>query len=412
MKRQRQRGWLKSLRLPELSFGNSRTFNLAEHFVHRPTGVTAPTISVRSLTKKYWVLSRALYIVRIIDLRGVPASKRNAAIVLAQTAWTPFTETAHYVIPQQDRALLCAWNTAVVSTAQLQNDVDSENVTVLPEAALRLAPISSDDATALSHPGQTVEIAEALDGVIATVAFATQITAEQWWPTIPSSASWLNFQRSSSLPADARSNLPPTQTIGWRRAPIGYSGGAMQNTTTAWEWRTIAIAAWLLVVPTIWYTNEWRQVFAMTNEARGKLSVTERELNATLGARAQALDGLDRARNMAALFNRPDNLLLFALVNDVLTQTTQSGTLQLAEWDLRGPQLKFALVAPGGGAPTATALVKALELAKTVRDVEVNVDGARIVVSLRVVPSNPTTELPVANTIPATAIAPKPGSKK
>ena len=115
---------------------------------------------------------------------------------------------------------------------------------------------------------------------------------------------------------------------------------------------------------------------------------------------------------MAALFNRPDNLLLFALVNDVLTQTTQSGTLQLAEWDLRGPQLKFALVAPGGGAPTATALVKALELAKTVRDVEVNVDGARIVVSLRVVPSNPTTELPIGNTIPAAAIAPKPGSKK
>ncbi len=353
-----------------------------------------------SLTGKYWVLSRAHYVVRIVDFKDVPAAKRAAALVLAQTAWTPFTDTVHYVIPQQDGALLCAYNRAAVQAAQSEIDVDLASVQVIPETALWATNIDAGNPApwapaASTAQLQTVAIVDALDGVVAAVVASGRVVAEQWWPTRPGEQMWLNFQRSAGIAADARTNnMPPAKTPDWRHAPVGYNGGDAQTTTSQREWWMVAITAWLLIIPTIWFANDWRQLHALKNDASSRLVATESELDATLGARGQALSGLDRANKLAALFGQPDGLTTFALVNDVLAQTVKSGVVQLTEWDLRGSQLKFVMIAPAGGAPPATAVVKAFEKVGSIRDVEVNTDGARTSVGLRIV--TPTLQPPAA----------------
>jgi hypothetical protein len=391
MKRQRQGGWLNPLQpLRHISlnfgpFGRERAFSDDEHYLHLVTGAIAPR-QIKHSTQQYWVLSRALYTVRIIELKGIPADKKSSAISLAATAWTPFANTTHYIIEQQDSAILCGWDSQVVSNAQALADVMPDDVLVLPETALRdyALPIVATDNHLMLYDG--------LDGVVAVVISnmgkTSRVEAEQWWSLTPNAVEWQNFQRSLGIANDKRTASLQTQKANWRKSPIGYLHGQKTSTTTSRERWVMAIAAWLLVIPTLWYANEWRQLHQLKTNAIAKLTATERELDATLGARGQAISGLDRATKLSALFSAPNNLAIFSLVNNVLAQITQAGTLQLTDWELRGSQLKMSLLAPSGNGPSATIIVKAFEKAQTLRDVEVNVDGSRTTITLKIVPAS------------------------
>ncbi len=365
------------------NFGHDSLFNPAEHFIHRVSDVMPPANGAQRSLPRYWVLSRALYAIRIINLKDVPASKRAAALTLAQAAWTPYVETAHYVIPQLDSALLCAWDIAAISNAQSRFDIDAHSITIIPEDALR-AVLPPRRATSTMPLNQTIVLVDALDGVVAVVMTGEQVTAEQWWPTPPSQTVWVNFLRGVGVDRDTHDEAPKPLTSTWRNTPIGHAGGSTQSTASTGERQLVMVAAWILIVPTIWLANDWRQLRSLTYDAQSRLLITERDLNATLGARTQALVGLDRANKLAALINQPDNLTLFALVNDVIAQTVKAGVLQMTEWELRGKQLKFVMLAPSGGAPSATQLVKAFEKISALSDVEVNTDGARTTVSFRI----------------------------
>jgi len=151
----------------------------------------------------------------------------------------------------------------------------------------------------------------------------------------------------------------------------------------------VLAAAWVLTVCTIWYGNQAWQAVGLKSDAAKQLTATERELEVALSARGQALAGQERAFQLAKLFDQPDLLQLFAVTNDVLIQARLAGSLQLAEWELRGSQLKFVLAVANGSPPPATTIVKAFETVQTLRDVEAAVDGSRISVSARVVPFDP-----------------------
>ncbi len=364
-------------------FSHDSPFSPTEHFIHRASEVTPPVSVARHSLPRYWVLSRALYAIRVIDLKDVPASKRAAALALAQAAWTPYVETAHYVISQLDSAVLCAWDIAAISNAQSRCGIDADSITVIPESALRAAPPPRGAASTMPS-NQKIVLRDSLDGVVAVVMTDEQVTAEQWWPTPPSQTVWVNFLRGVGVDRDTHADAPTPLSGTWRNTPIGHAGGSTQSTTSTGETRLVMVAAWILIIPTIWLANEWRQLRSLTNDAQSRLLITERDLNATLGARAQALTGFDRANKLAALVNQPDNLTLFALVNDVIAQTVKAGVLQMTEWELRGKQLKFVMLAPSGGAPSATQLVKAFEKITALSDVEVNTDGARTTISFRI----------------------------
>ena len=399
--------------------------------MHKLDGVVTP---IKPVTPCYWILSRAHYVVRILDFHDVPANKRQSALTLAQAAWTPFVDTAHYVIEVDDGAashvMLYAWDREAVVSAQTLAGVEPDQVITLPEAALRVFKavhdISNNQNASPEIGTAGATLTEALDGVVGNVMVNGSIVAEQWWSVIPPPATWANFLRSAGLSADANAaaTLTAAPALNWRNAPIGYAGGAAPNTTSRREWWVLAIAAWLLMLPTVWLGNEWRQLNALKKSATEQLAITERELAATLSARGQAMNNLDRANKLAQLFDEPEPLALFATVNDVLSQNAQGGTLQISEWDMRGADIRVVLVAAtssmvaagsasSAGSPAATVLVKAFEKIPTLRDVEVNVDGTRTTLKMRVVPTalpSSVADEPVAQ--PSTSVDKKPVAAK
>ncbi len=357
--------------------------------MHRVAGVTTPS-STSKVRAKYWVLSRGLYATRLLPLADIPPKRQQGAIQLALAAWTPFADTAHHVIVEDNVAILCAWDRAMVNAAQAASNVDADTsleatLTVIPESALReIGGLAKQNAPGM--PG--VKFAAMLDGVSSLVINAGRVIDEQWWPTMPSANEWRNAQRRLALGATT-TDVPNTpDAFAWRRMPMGYAGGQTVSTTSSREWLMVAFAAWLLAIPTIWLANDWRQIVVGKRDAEVRLAQTEKELDATLSSRGLALSSLARVEKLAAIFGQPDSFMLFAQVNEVIAQVVKAGTLQLVDWDYRDQRVKMTMAAPNGGAPAATALVVAFEKVPTWRDVQVNADGNRLRIEFNIVPAD------------------------
>jgi hypothetical protein len=392
LNRSRLSGWLKRL-LPDNLRGN-KPFVVGEHFRQTRSGVDAPvgwTLGSAPPAGARWILSRGCYAVRNLELAAVPSAKREAAIRLAIAGWTPFAETAHYIVPNGESALLCAWDAAETGR-QIATYAPDAEIEVVPEAALR--PLNSASSPVIP----AALLVPSLDGCVGVVAVKDRTLAEQWWPDLPTPLNWRNFLRGAGLETAADNILPPLEVGGWRQTPIGYPANRRATTVSAAEMFGIWLVAILLAVPTAWYANELRQVAALKRAASERLLATERDLDAVLTAREAALTTQDRAAKLAELFDQPDHLQLFATVNDVLTQSGAQASLQLADWEVRAQQLKFTLVANSGTPPAATVLVRALERVQTFRDVEAKVDGSRVNVTLRLLPPQSNSSAPVAPT--------------
>jgi len=396
---QRLIGWLKSLAPQELRGG--RPFVLSEHFQQTRHGVTTPEVRGGGQNRgpTFWVLSRACYAVKFLDLGAVPVSKRDSAINLAIAGWRPFTNTAHYVIPDGQAALLCAWDADTTTQLIGAQSPAAAQVRAVPESALRRA---SETTTALAGTSQTkAELHQALEGCVGVVTLSGsggRSLAEQWWPDAPTTPQWRNFLRSAGLGDETNTIAPAPINKGWGSQPRGYQANETNHTSSPREVLALSIAAFLLALPTLWYANELRQIYVLKQDASQRLQSTEKDLDVVLGARELALSTQDRAMQLGRLLNKTDPLALFEIVNNIVLQNSASGALQLGDWDLRSQQLKFSLVAASGSPPAATALVKALERVPIFRDVEAKTDGGRVNITLQVV-------APQAGAIPA-SVAP------
>jgi hypothetical protein len=342
-----------------------------------------------------WVLSRGCYTVRILDLANVPAAKREAAIRLATTGWSPFADTSHYVIPTREGALLCAWDTTLVAGAMTQATIAAENVRVIPESALRTAV---EPTTQRSGQQQSREqLFCALDGYTGAILNADVAVAEQWWPTLPAPSHWQNFLRSAGIEGSPDTLPPEPQNTGWRNQPVGYPANSQVTNFSAAEALAVWIIAFALTMPTLWYGNQLRQIYTAKQDSAERLRQTERDLDSVLSAREVALSTQDRAVKLAELLNQVDHINLFALINTIVMQNAAPNTLQLGDWEVRPQTLKFSLLATAGTPPAATTLVKALERVPIFRDVEAKLDGSRINVTLKLIPSGTgTTQEPAA----------------
>lgn len=393
---QRLIGWLKSLAPQELRGG--KPFVLSEHFQQTRHGVTAPSRRDGGQNRgaTLWVLSRACYTVKFLDLSAVPVNRRGSAISLALAGWSPFANTAHYVIPHgQATTLLCAWDADITTQLIGAQSLTTAQVRVVPESALRRAV----DTTLVAGGGiQTnAELHQALEGCVGVVTLSGaggRSLAEQWWPDAPTVPQWRNFLRSTGLGDETNAIVPAPISKGWGSQPRGYRANEANHTASPREVLVLSVAAILLALPTLWYANDLRQIYALKQDASQRLQSTEKDLDAVLGARELALSTQDRAIQLARLLNQTDPLALFEIVNNIVLQNAASGTLQLGDWDLRSQQLKFSLVAASGSPPAATVLVKALERVPIFRDVEAKTDGGRVNITLQIV-------APQAGTSPA-----------
>ena len=348
------------------------------------------------------MLSRACYAVKFLDLAAVPVSKRDSAINLAIAGWRPFTNTAHYVIPDGQAAQLCAWDADTTTQLIGAQSLSAAQVQAVPESAVRRP---SDTTTALAGTSQTkAELHQALEGCVGVVTLSGsggRSLAEQWWPDAPTAPQWRNFLRSAGLGDETNTTAPAPINKGWSSPPRGYQANDANHTSSPREVLALSVAAFLLALPTLWYANELRQIYVLKQDASQRLQSTEKDLDVVLGARELALSTQDRAMQLGRLLNKTDPLNLFEIVNNIVLQNSASGTLQLGDWDLRSQQLKFSLVAASGSPPAATALVKALERVTIFRDVEAKTDGGRVNITLQIV-------APQAGAIPANAAPAEP----
>jgi len=381
-----------------------RPFVLSEHFQQTRHGVTAPSIRDVGRTRgpTLWVLSRACYAVKFLDLAAVPVSKRESAINLATAGWSPFPNTAHYVIPDGQAALLCAWDADASTQLIGAQSLTTAQVRVVPESALRRAVDTTAILTGTTQP--KAELHQALDGCVGVVSLSGsrgRALAEQWWADTPTAPQWRNFLRSTGLVDEASAMVPAPISKGWSSQPRGYGANEANHSTSPREVLILSVAAFLLALPSLWYGNELRQIYVLKQDASQRLQSTEQDLNVVLGARELALSTQDRALQLGRLLNQTDPLVLFEIIHNIVLQNAASGALQLGDWDLRSQQLKFSLVAASGSPPAATALVKALERVPIFRDVEAKTDGGRVNITLQIV-------APQTGTNPASAVPAEP----
>lgn len=398
-------GWLRRL-LPD-SLRGERLFNLERSFrqtrrgLERPDGISS--VEDASSGDNIWLLSRGCYTVRILDLANVPAAKREQAIRLAIAGWSPFTETAHYIIPNDRGAKLCAWDGAMVADVMAQAGVQRDAMRVIPESALRLeAALDKRENTA------SAQLLAALDGYTGSVTGGGSTLAEQWWPELPTASQWQNFLRGAGVDASAVLGDPAPRTESWRSQPVGYPADREVTSFSTNEAIGIWIVALALTIPTIWYANQLRLTYAAKFDTSERLRQTEKDLDSVLSSREAALGTQDRAKKLAELLDTVDHLQLFALINDIVMQNAAPNSLQLTDWEVRPTLLKFSLIATVGTPPAASTLVKALERVQTFRDVEARLDGSRINVTLRLIPASNIAPAPIVpvqsptpNVIPA-----------
>ncbi len=400
---------------------NNSSLNLGENYRHTNEGVLVPN---KSASNPLWILSRSLYRSKTISLANVSANRRAAAIQLELAGWTPFRQTAHYVMPQgagsgiDTHAWLFAWDREAVDNAQAEHGAASLDLVVIPESALRAFSLAIGNEQQISSHA-------CLDGVEALVTRNGVVTDCQWWPSAPNQAVWMNFQRAAGIDTVARTNAFPELTATpWLARPLGYARGKANAPDALRETWIVAITALLLAIPTIWFLNDYRRHAEALSQAEARLANTEQELNGLLSSRGNALGSLVRVAKFDAAFNQTDALALFADVSRLLGALVKPGTMVLTEWDLRddggggrtdvrSKRLKMIFVV-SGTAPAATTLVKAFEANPNFRDVQVDAEGARIAIELRVEraepnrtdlssPPTPSAASP-STTIPATSI--------
>ncbi|MBL8510898.1 MAG: hypothetical protein JNM52_04560 [Betaproteobacteria bacterium] len=393
---------LRGLPLP-WGVGSNKPLQPEAHYRQLSTRVVPPDRK-HARSPLYWLLARSQYRVKPIPLAHVPAESRAAATELEASAWQPYRRCGHYVIPQKNGSLLIAWDQDAIEAAQAGFDLD--DIPVLPEIAFQ--PIPRDG----------LSVRQGLEGAESLVIRDQTIVASQWWATPPSAQAWANFQRAASLGPEQRlDRFPEAEVAPWLGSPQGYISGQASSPLLQREIWIVAIAAFLLALPTLWYANDWRRYATAASASEAKLAATEQELNGLLSARGSALDTLGRVTRLNSLFNQPDSLLLFAEVSRSLATVAKPGTLQLTEWDWRERRLRMTLNATGTPIP-ATTLVKAMEATPLFRDVQANVDGARTTLECRVelsdlpVSAAPLATSPAASPALSPAASPTPGDKK
>ncbi len=321
---------------------------------------------------QYWILARSQYRVKFLALQHVAANRRDAAIKLEMAGWTPFATTSHYVIPQPAGALLLAWDTEAVAGAMSAAGAANRELSIVPESALH--PMTADGVT----------LQQRLEGVEAVVQSGGNAISSLWWRELPGEQDWMNFLRTSGLDSSRwPAAVPVAAATQWLPQPLGHAPGGRSLQMAGRDAWAIGAFAFVFAVATLWYANDWRRYAQAKSAGEQRLAATEQELESVLGARGTALSSLVRSESMAALFNRTDALNLLATLSRVFSTVAKPGTLQLAEIEWRDQRL--VLVLNVNGPPVAaTEIVKALEANPAFRDVQVNPDGNRMRVELRV----------------------------
>ena len=284
-----------------------------------------------------WVLARPLYRFARFDLGQVPVKNRSQALQLELAQWTPFAQSAYYIGWHDAHALVWAWDHDATQAAMQAQGLKPARVPVIPE-------------TLLQQPqAQGLCLRRCHEGFEGQLWQDSQLTHSRWWPQPPSAEQWLMFQRDAGTPPEQQQNqcdAPLPGQLGpqaWVRA-----ASADNSTASLLPSLAMALAALLLLAPTLWYGLSLYQLQDSMTQLMAQKAQLQNDVKPIAQARSEALDQQARINALRALDLYPGQISLMAKLSQALPPDKSS----LKEWDFSAGQLKATLTSPAGIAST------------------------------------------------------------
>lgn len=268
------------------------------------------------------------------DLSRLPESKRSAALNLQVQGWSPFAQPDGVVAWTADgEARVWCWDGAALQVAWQAAGRGTPLPRAVPETCLYPA---FDDGVRLQACQQGVE---------AQSWRAGQLQASRWWPSQPSAAELLSFQRDCGLPAQAQSAALPVQpaSLGRRTWTPLSRLGARSGQLAGSELLAYACLAAVLAVPAAYLTVQQVRLSQARSAAQAELDRESTRTQGMASARNDALAAADQARALVELQPYPPPLVHMLAVARAMPE--KSGAT-LKEWEQNEGKLRLLVVSP------------------------------------------------------------------
>lgn len=315
------------MKFPDFQHGLRRLLPPPRRFEQRLSTVTPPD---KRFGQIEWVLSRALCRFARFDLGHIPRPQRARALSLQVKPWSPFASTDSCVVWAQDSALVWVWDGDLVNAALTANKLSPHRIKIIPEPLLQ----------ARREAG--LHIVACAEGFEGQAWHDRLLTHSRWWPRLPDTGEWLNFQRDAGIaPENQQTVLPPHHEKVWLDTPWGKPAGLtdIMLGSQKGEQVLLALAILALAIPTLWYAMSLIKLQNASALRATHLRALETRAGPVLAARNQTLDALNRAKALQTISAYPDQLSLMAKVGEKLP----ADGVYLKEWDYSNGKLKFNL---------------------------------------------------------------------
>lgn len=280
-----------------------------------------------------WLLSRPLYRFARFELKAVPKPQRARALELQIRQWTPFARTGRYVLWDQENALVWAWDADRVESAISANQLKVKSTSVVPETLLQ--------------PCQTqgVCVMTCMEGYEGQVWLDHALTGSRWWPSPPGAGEWINFQRDAGILPEAQSSqVPQPLPLSWSEKPWGKSAALDHSAMyrgQGEQW-IVPVAGLCLFIFSMWYGMQLIKLRVAINERTAEYQALSQRAGPVMAARGQALETLNRIKQLQAIDRYPDQISLMGKVAESLPK---DGTY-LKEWEFVNGKLKMLIASP------------------------------------------------------------------
>lgn len=281
------------------------------------------------------LLSRALYRTRVIDLSGMRARDRQAALSLQLAAWAPFDSPGYCVGLVGTRALAFAWDAARIQALlgpPEGTSAQAEGPTLWPEDLLRPPLVEG------------LRLHACLDGFEAQAWQGGLPLESRWWPSLPDEAQWRAFLhgRVASAYADAppRDAGTPWRSRPWLRA---VPPEALNRQGSGWERLAWGGLAAVLAVAAGMRGHEHQQVHAERDAAVAQREQGRTDVAPLLAQRDQVLRDQARLDRLAVATT---GVPVIEMLGSLSQGLPAKGVL-LRDLKLEGPSIRLALgIAP------------------------------------------------------------------
>lgn len=319
-----------------------------------------------------WVLSRSLCRFRCFDLASLPKASRAQALSVQIQQWSPYPSAGRYLAWQRNQVLVWIWDADAVVAAIIAQGLKPKRLAIIPESLLRAR-----------RSGETLCLLACLEGFEGQVWKAGGLVHSRWWPDVPTTQEWLNFQRDAGVQAEQqRQTVPVPEPLMLNRTPWANNQSNVSGGLDAVAEATCVGALALALVGYVgWNLIAGHKIEQALVDQQQELQKLKDQAQPILMARSTAIDHQLRIRELLALNSYPDLTVLLAAVADNLPAKTF-----LREWDLQEGRLRFVVQIDNKG--STAELVKSFEAGPYFRGLQAQpaTDGSTLTVSMEVKP--------------------------